>query len=244
MSELRAVIWDFDGTLVDTRQKNLNVTRALVEVVCGVPADSCEALCSLQQYEDALSRHVSWREFYRQELRMSDAQVGEAASQWMAFQLRDETRAELIDGVNEVVRALAHLPQGIVSLNARDNIRRFLVNLGVEAHFDEVIGYEAVGLERQKPAPDALVLCIERLTDLAPGRVLFVGDHSTDVECAINANQWFASRGVDVEVLSVGAQYGPTPYHASWVSEPHLRALTPRDILGFVESLPPRQLQP
>ena len=29
--KLTAVIWDFDGTLVDTRRKNMTVARALVE---------------------------------------------------------------------------------------------------------------------------------------------------------------------------------------------------------------------
>ena len=40
MREVQAVIWDFDGTLVDTRQKNFNVTRALVERIKGEPPTS------------------------------------------------------------------------------------------------------------------------------------------------------------------------------------------------------------
>ena len=32
-----AVIWDFDGTLVDTRAKNIAVNRRIIEAVTGRP---------------------------------------------------------------------------------------------------------------------------------------------------------------------------------------------------------------
>ena len=235
---LQAVIWDFDGTLVDTRRKNLSVTRSLFETVRGAPADSCPALRSLASYERALRAHRNWQVFYRDELGMTDDQVNEAGSQWMSFQRRDRTEANLIEGVADVVRELRPIPQGIVSLNARDNILRFLADLGLESPFGEVLGYEAVGLDRQKPAPDALVLCIERLTGLKPGCVLFVGDHAADVDCAHNTNALFASRGLDIEVLAIGVLYGPSATD-SWSAVPHLRARDPREILSFIDGRQP-----
>ena len=35
MSQILAVIWDYDGTLVDTGMKNLNVTRNIVKKITG-----------------------------------------------------------------------------------------------------------------------------------------------------------------------------------------------------------------
>lgn len=228
--DVTAVVWDFDGTLVDTRRKNLNVTRALVELVKQSPADTFEALRSLADYERALQRHQDWQNFYRLELEMSEQELRAAGSRWMEYQIADETLAPPYDGVPDVLRKLADLPQGIVSLNDRDNILRYLDLLELDHYFHEVLGYDCVELERQKPAPDALVLCIERLTDLRAGRVVFVGDHEVDARCAHAANDHFRDEGLDIEVVSVGAFYGGGD-DSGWTARPHLRAHAPRDIL-------------
>lgn len=237
-NELTAIVWDFDGTLVDTRAKNLSVTRALVELVQGRNADSFPALRSLADYEKALHRHSNWKHFYRIELEMTDEQVHDAGSRWMEHQLADRTAARLYDGIPEVLDTIGHVPHGIVSLNARDNILRFLAELELEEHFAEVIGYEEVGLDRQKPEPDALVLCIERLTAMRPGTVLFVGDHETDVQCAHNTTALFRERGLPVQVVSVSALYGPDHDDSGWRVEPDFRARQPAEILEVVERLP------
>lgn len=237
-SELTAVVWDFDGTLVDTRAKNLNVTRALVERVKGAPAETFPALRSLEEYERALHRHVDWKGFYRLELDMSEQEMLDAGSQWMDYQLRDRTAASFYEGIPEVLAGLPGMPHGIVSLNARDNILRFLAELGLDHYFAEVLGYEAVSIHRQKPCPDALVMCIERLTGARPGRVLFVGDHETDVQCAHNATRHFRELGLAIEVLSVGALYGPAADANRWSTRPHFEARTAREILDVVSELP------
>jgi len=32
-AKIKAIIWDYDGTLVDTRHKNLNVTKNIMKIV-------------------------------------------------------------------------------------------------------------------------------------------------------------------------------------------------------------------
>lgn len=236
--QLTAVVWDFDGTLVDTRAKNLNVTRALVEQVKGRSGDSFRALRSLVDYERALHRHTNWKSFYRVELEMTDAEVLEAGALWMEHQLADRTVARFYEGIPEVLAAIGDVPHGIVSLNARANILRFLAELDLEHHFREVIGYEEVDLDRQKPEPDALLLCIERLTAMRPGTVLFVGDHETDIRCALNAAAHFREGGIPIEVIAVGALYAPATDDSHWDVEPHFRAHRPAEILDVVERLP------
>ncbi|MFN2222862.1 MAG: hypothetical protein ACK2UH_09940, partial [Candidatus Promineifilaceae bacterium] len=49
----RAGVWDFDGTLVDTRRKNWQVTRALIPAVSGRPPEAFPALASLEAIEGA-----------------------------------------------------------------------------------------------------------------------------------------------------------------------------------------------
>ncbi len=234
---LSAVIWDFDGTLVDTRQKNLNVTRYLIELVRGVSADECKALRSLADYEHALHRHDRWTDFYRVELGMSEAETARAGGLWSAAQIEEPTVPQSYEGIREVLEALDHLPHGIVSLNARDNILRLVEALGLGHHFDEVIGYEAFEPTRHKPAPDALVACIERLTRLRPGTIFYVGDHEADTQCAHNANAHLRAIDVDVEVLSVCAVFGTHSDDSGWTARPHFRAEQPRQILEFAGSL-------
>ncbi len=237
MREVQAVIWDFDGTLVDTRQKNLNVTRTLVERIKAQPADDFEALRSLQDYERALHHHRHWKDFYRQELGMAENQIRQAEMSWMDQQLEDETAASSYDGILEVLEGLAHLPQGIVSLNATNNILRFLERLRLETHFDEVMGFEAVAPGRQKPLPDALIACADRLTGSRPGRIVYVGDHESDIECVHNANAHYAEHDVPIEVIGISAAYGPLSDDSHWSAEPHYRAEHPVQILTFVTEL-------
>lgn len=234
---LNAVVWDFDGTLVDTRQKNLNVTRYLTELVRGVPAEQCEALRSLADYERAVQRHNHWTDFYREELGMTEAEIDHAGGLWGAAQLEEPTVPESYTGIREVLEALDHLPHGIVSLNSRDNILRLVAALELGHFFAEVIGHEAFVPERHKPAPDALVECIDRLTDLRPGRVLYVGDHETDTLCVHNANAQFEASGIAVEVLSVCAVFGPHSDDSDWLATPHFRAADPRQIIELADSL-------
>ncbi|NKB87757.1 MAG: HAD-IA family hydrolase [Acidobacteria bacterium] len=230
--KLTAVVWDFDGTLVDTRRKNMNVARALVKHITGSDPDEFQALQDLAGYEPALHRHRHWRDFYRQELRMGETDIDRTEEHWLEFQIADETPAEIYDGIREVLETFAHLPQGIVSLNIRANITRFLAQLEIDRHFGKVLGAEDVETGYQKPHPHALVRCIEQLTCAAPGLVVYVGDHETDVECAHRANDHFQAAGTDIRVVSVGALYAPHLTDDHWDVEPDGKATAPREILS------------
>jgi len=228
--KLTAVVWDFDGTLVDTRRKNMNVARALVEHFTGRSADDFPALRTLPGYERALHRHRHWRDFYRLELQMQESDIDQTEAKWLEFQLEDETATETYAGIHEVLEAFGHLPQGIVSLNVKPNIVRFLDQLDLTHHFDRVYGAECVRPGRQKPHPDALLRCIEGLTGGRSGFVVYIGDHETDVECAHNANVHFERAGVDVRVVSVGALYAPHIDDEHWCIEPDCKVAAPHEI--------------
>ena len=75
-----AILWDFDGTLVDSRQKNLSVNRQLIARVTGKPADFFPLLRSQEPFEAADARSKNWREFYRQDFGLSKT---ESLSCWV-----------------------------------------------------------------------------------------------------------------------------------------------------------------
>ena len=166
-----AVIWDYDGTLVDSRAKNWGITRNIVRHFTGADPDTIEALSSLGAYTRALHRNHDWRHLYATEFGMSEETMSEAGRLWTEYQLADDTVAAVYDGVESALGELSNLPHGIVSMNSKDNIERSLANEGLLDHFELVIGYEEVSAARQKPAPDGLLMCLNRLTGMASGHV-------------------------------------------------------------------------
>lgn len=228
-----AVIWDFDGTLVDSRRKNLSVNRAIIERITRTPADSFEPLTSVAAYDAAVARCTNWRDFYAVEFGLTASQVKAAAGLWIDCQLRDRTAAPPYAGVAETVRALAHWPQGIVSQNSSTIIAVLLDASGLAGHFGAVFGFEEVEIGRQKPAPDALVKCAESLTGLEPGVVFYVGDHYTDALCAARARDELAARGLAVDVVSIAAAYGADGSEG-WSTRPDYVACRPADVADIV----------
>ncbi len=234
---LTAVVWDYDGTLVDTREKNLSVTRRLIETVSPSPAENLPVLESAEAYEAALLKVRSWREFYRDHLRLSEEKTDEAGRLWASYQESDTTPVRVFEGVPLVLGGLRQVPQGIFSLNSRGNIHKALEASDLLTYFGSIVGYEEVPFSRQKPEPDGLVLCLEELTGLAPGVVLLIGDHEMDLLSATNANRHFEAEGIDIRVLSVGVNFRTGQHLSSWPLTPDFEATRPEEILDVVASL-------
>ena len=89
---------------------------------------------------------------------------------------------------------------------------------------------------RRKPAPDGFLLCAERLNALKLGVLVYVGDHEADAKCAQNVNAELERRGVEVRVISVGAEYGRSE-GAEWSVEPDHLASSPEDVVRIVAAI-------
>ena len=74
-TKIKAIIWDYDGTLVDTRHKNLNVTKNIFESITETDVSEFPALRSLENYYLANRRASNWRELYRQEFNLTEKQI-------------------------------------------------------------------------------------------------------------------------------------------------------------------------
>lgn len=227
------MVWDFDLTLVDTRHRNLRVTRRIVETMTGRDPDELPALRSVEAYEPVLRRYRNWQDLYVERFGLDGGQLARAAELWTAFQSEDDTPPVTFAGLGSVLRALHHLPHGIVSLNARGHIERALHQADLLHFFELIVGYEEVDFHRQKPSPEGLLLCVERLTAFAPGAVFYVGDHESDVECAGLANSALSADGHgDVRIVSVAAAYGAADLTHWTLSADHV-ARGPEEILAL-----------
>lgn len=233
---INAVIWDYDGTLVDTWRKNLSVTKKIVEKMMGSEASEFAALQSLQQYMRANLKARNWRELYQREFGMTERETDEAGKFWTEYQLHDKTPTPFFDGIAKVLETLIEIPHGIVSQNSKMNIIHSLKNENLDKYFKFVVGYEEVDLQQQKPEPDGLMICLERLTRLAPGIIFYVGDHEVDVECAANAKALLKQNGLNIKLLSIGVAYGHNSDIMEWKIEPDFIAKHPEDILHIMQN--------
>jgi len=234
---LRAVLWDFDGTLVDTRARNLSVNRRIIEEISGRSWREFPVLRSQAAYDAAQRTAVNWREFYRGNCTFTDLEIDRAGSCWAPYQTQDPTPAPLIDGVVEALGTLDGLPTGIVSQNDRETIESVLQAYGLGRRFGCIVGYAEVAMSRQKPSADSLLLGLERLTGLQPGRALYVGDHPTDIACVDNANRALEARGLGLRVLSVAALWGSPERDPDWAATADHRAATPNEVVELVGRL-------
>jgi HAD superfamily hydrolase (TIGR01549 family) len=228
----RAVVWDYDGTLVDTRLKNWRVNQALITSVSRRPLDELPALISLEAYQAADKRAANWRELYGKAFGLSPEQVDEAGRLWTQFQLADQTAVPFFDGVAATLEMLKDVPQAIFSQNSRSAILQALEAKGLSDYFALVVGYEEMRFDRQKPAPDGLLYCLEQLGIYA-GTAFFVGNHDTDMECARRANVALGRNGRSLTVVALGAEFGGEEGMA-WAVAPDRVVRRPVDVVELV----------
>jgi HAD superfamily hydrolase (TIGR01509 family) len=196
---LRAVLFDWDGTLVNSADKTYH---CYVHVFGGFGIRFDRALFERTYSPD-------WRQTY--------AAVGLPREQWDLADARwidcyQGTKSALIPGTEEALtRVRAHnLRQGIVSSGDGRRVRQELEDLGVAGFFEAVVcGGDTA---RRKPDPEPLVLALDRL-DLDPAEAAYVGDSPEDVQMARAAS-----------VYTVGIPGGFPNRQALAVSAPDLLA--------------------
>lgn len=232
----RAVIWDFDGTLVDSHPRNLSVNREIVERITGRKHTRFAALESTGAYEQAVARSGNWRDFYAREFGFSEDEMNRAAELWPGLQLADPTPHLPFDGIPEALETLAGVPQAILSQNDSAVIRQALGRAGLLESFVSVFGHGELDRRDQKPAGGGLLRCIRSLGLADGAQVYFVGDHVTDVMAVEDARDLLnGNDGRHPEILSVGALFGE-PESQPWPVVPDHFVRTPTELVRLVQS--------
>lgn len=201
--DLRAVVFDLDGTLADTAS---DIHQALVRSL------ATEGLSAVELADTRLMigggpRVLVMRALDQLGVADDEDLVTALTNSFLAeYLLQQNSLSQLFDGVVEGLAGMkrAGLRLGLCS-NKPDNLCHLLVDsLGIGGFFDVVLGFGA-GLPR-KPDPAPLLYVIEKL-EATPKTTLYVGDSETDVKTARAA-------GVSVVLVS----YGYTLRHASQLS--------------------------
>jgi HAD superfamily hydrolase (TIGR01549 family) len=166
----KAVLFDWDGTLVDTAEASFNCYVRMFETF-GIPFD-----------RDAYARTYSpnWYRTFEQ-IGLAREHWREADTRWLSF-FAEET-CTLIDGARELLETLTArgIAAGIVTSGGRDRVTRELEIHGLTDHVREAVF--GCDVENKKPHPEALNLCLTRL-GIPPTEAAYVGDSPEDVAMA------------------------------------------------------------
>jgi phosphoglycolate phosphatase-like HAD superfamily hydrolase len=236
-NNIKSIIWDYDGTLCDTRPKNLNVTRRIIEHVTNKSYDFYPILNDVEEFKAAHGRSTNWRDFYKCEFGFEEDKIDQTGVHWTEFQLSDTSEVLFFDGILDVLNATDSVPHGIVSQNSSKIIHQQISNKNLSAKFKSIIGFEEVDLQKQKPHPDGLVNCINTLTDFASGTVIYIGDHETDTICVRSASKVLKEKGIDMNIISVAALYDNMICVTEWDNQPDFMADSPEKILEVIKNI-------
>lgn len=186
-----AVLWDYDGTLVNSAPKNINITiDILKEIVPHLTGENLpKYLLNQQFYHKANHEAENWLDLYINYLGMTEEEAIKAGKLWSVHQKSNTTPVELFENIAEVVSQLS-LPQGICSQNSSKNIENLLKSHHISEYFNSIIGYDDVETNAQKPSAEGGIKCLNqifgKLNDL---KILYIGDHKSDILFANNVRE-------------------------------------------------------
>jgi phosphoglycolate phosphatase-like HAD superfamily hydrolase len=175
---LQLVCWDLDGTLTDSVRSvvdtaNLVITRRggaaldfdVVGRMTGLPLEAIFRLAWPNlTVEDAISCRTEYRAIYDQTV-IPATRLFEGA--------RDTLRA---------IHAAGRLQATVTGKRAAD-CERILRGLDIADDIELYLGGDSVPPDRHKPAPDLVLLAMDRL-GVPPERTAVIGDTRTDMQMA------------------------------------------------------------
>jgi 2-phosphoglycolate phosphatase len=211
---VRAVIFDLDGTLVDTFEMIVGAFNAAISPVTG------------KHYSDAevISRFgIPDSQMIRRELLSHPNDVADRAVEvYHAYYARNHGGVSLFPGIGDLLAELKRrgVPMGVMTGKGVRSARITLEALGLAETFGAVVTGEDVA--KQKPEPDGPLEAARQL-GMAPGECAFVGDSPADV-----------GAGKAAGMLAVVAGWHPVYLEEVRKLGPDLWAREPLDLLQLI----------
>jgi phosphoglycolate phosphatase len=184
LSSVRALIFDLDGTLIDSKQDLILSVNAMLRETGRAPLS-----------EDTISGYIGQGAPVLVRRALGDAASEEEAKRALEFFLRyyEEHRMEhtrAYPGVAEGLAALDGYPLAVLTNKPVRISRRILDDLGLASFFRAIYGGNS--FETKKPDPLGTLAILGEF-GVEPRDALLVGDSEIDVQTARNAGTWAAS---------------------------------------------------
>lgn len=175
---IEALIFDLDGTLIDSKRDLASSVNAMLEHLHRPPLD-----------DDTIAAYVGSGAGTLVTRALGDGTAQPEIERALDFFLRYYEEHELdttslYPDVAPTIAALAHRPLAILTNKPIRMTRRILDGLGLARYFRAVYGGNSFTTKKPDPLGAATII---REFGVAPASVLFVGDSSVDVLTARNA---------------------------------------------------------
>jgi len=193
---VRAVLFDLDGTLVDSAADLHGAMNTLLERR-GFAALSLDQVISMIGHG---IRTLVERAFKFHDTPLAGHELDRAAAEMTdIYSTRLTQSTTLLPGAAEAVAALASMgvAQGVVTNKPRAATDEILAHFGLLAQMGAVVGGDS-GLPR-KPAPDMILSALDTL-GIEPAEAVMVGDSPADIDSA---------RAAGVRAIAVRGGYTP-----------------------------------
>jgi HAD superfamily hydrolase (TIGR01549 family) len=220
LNRLRAILWDFDGTIVFF---NFDAAGMRSEVFGFLQSNGYE-----------LPQDGVWRSVFQTVLDAKDfllsqgnapadvAALGRQVEEIInTYEVAGNDGARLVPGIVDVISeaSTAGLKQAIITLNRSENVRTILERFQLMNYFETIAGRD--NAPKLKPDPIHVQYLLE-LLEVQAGSCILIGDHPNDMETAQNAGVRFIAVTTDrhsAEEFGDGATY--------IVSQDHMEDLLP-----------------
>ena len=188
--ETKVIIFDFDGTLCDTRSNIIIAFRATMEHL-GLDMrdeETCGATIGLTLRDGFKSMYPEF----------DDAKIDYCVDTYRQIfaERRKELMPDLFPGVKETLEALRKRGYRMTIATSRltDSLMLFMRHHGIDHYFEYAVGSDSV--THHKPHPEPALKTLQEL-NIAPSEAIMVGDMPVDIAMAHNAG-----------IRAIGVDYG------------------------------------
>ena len=174
MNKYKAIIYDIDGTILNTLNMNMYPLLQIIKEETG------ETWSFNQVLKFAAYPGMKVME----ELKVKDPEATYA--RWVKYVNAYEEGATLYDGFMDVFEVFKKndIKQAIVSAKTHKQYEIDICSKGIDQYMDTVILAEDT--TKHKPDPEPLLKCIENL-NVPKEEVIYIGDALSDQQSSINA---------------------------------------------------------
>ncbi len=188
--ETKVIIFDFDGTLCDTRSNIIIAFRATMERLGLDMRD--EATCGATI---GLTLRDGFKSMYPD---FDDAKIDYCVETYRQIfaERRKELMPDLFPGVKETLEELHKRGYRMTIATSRltDSLMLFMRHHGIDHYFEYAVGSDSV--THHKPHPEPALKTLAAL-NIAPSEAIMVGDMPVDIAMAHNAG-----------IRAIGVDYG------------------------------------
>ena len=198
MNKYKAIIYDIDGTILNTLNMNMYPLLQIIKEETG------ETWSFNQVLKFAAYPGMKVME----ELKVKDPEATYA--RWVKYVNVYEEGATLYDGFMDVFEVFKKndIKQAIVSAKTHKQYEIDICSKGIDQYMDTVILAEDT--TKHKPDPEPLLKCIENL-NVPKEEVIYIGDALSDQQSSINA-------GIDFGYAKWGS-VSTSPLHGTYTFE-------------------------